>query len=234
MQSLYFSLSATLRRFAVLVVAVGVLASMPVEAQQTSTDQPQQQAARRKTDLVKFLAGAAVGLAAHEGGHLVLDFAFDARPRVKRVALGGIPFFAITHRDDLSPRRELAVSSAGFWVQESWNEALLTRRPDLRHEHAPFSTGALAFNILTSIGYGVVALAKAGPPERDTRGMADSAGVDERAIAAMVMLPAVLDGVRYFKPNASWAKWVSRAAKASSVLLIAKGHDEPTAGSVSK
>ena len=72
--------------------------------------------------MIRFLAGAALGLAAHESGHLVLDFAFDARPRIKRVTLGGIPFFAITHRSDLSPRREFAISSAGFWVQESWTE----------------------------------------------------------------------------------------------------------------
>jgi len=175
--------------------------------------------------VLQFLAGAALGLAAHEGGHLVLDFAFDARPRITKVEFGGIPFFAINHRPDLSPRREFAVSSAGFWVQESWNEYLLTRRPDLRFEHAPLAKGALAFNVLNSIGYGVVALARAGPVERDTRGMADAAGIDERAIAAVVLLPALLDGYRYFRPEARWAKWASRAAKAGTVLLIAKKSD---------
>ena len=141
--------------------------------------------------------------------------------------------FALSHAPDLSPRRELTVSSAGFWSQFLYSEQILTHHPDLRHEQAPFSKGVLAFNILTSIGYGAVALAKAGPYERDTRGIADSAGVDERAIAAMVLLPAVLDGVRYFRPNAHWAKWASRAAKAGSVLLIVKSRDEPIAGSVS-
>jgi hypothetical protein len=166
-----------------------------------------------------------LGLAAHEGGHLVFDVAFDARPRLARVEFGGIPFFAITHRADLSPRREFAISSAGFWVQESWNEYVLTRRPDLRHSAAPLAKGALAFNVLTSIGYGVVGLAKAGPFERDTRGMADSLGVDERRIAAVVLLPALLDGYRYFRPEAAWAKWASRAAKAGTVMLIVKSRD---------
>ena len=233
MQLLTFNVWLTTLRRQTVVIAMTVVAAIPAAAQESSTDQPQR-TQHRKADIMRFLAGAAVGLAAHEGGHLVLDLAFDARPRITRVALGGIPFFALTHRDDLSPRREFAVSSAGFWVQESWNEALLTRRPDLRYEHAPFSTGVLAFNILTSIGYGAVALAKAGPPERDTRGMADSAGVDERAIAAMIMLPAILDGVRYFKPNARWAKWTSRAAKAGSVLLIVKSRDEPIVEPVSR
>ena len=64
-------------------------------AQETPAAEPQPKT-HRTADVVKFLAGAALGLAAHESGHLVLDFAFDAKPRIKRVELGGIPFFAIT------------------------------------------------------------------------------------------------------------------------------------------
>jgi hypothetical protein len=196
----------------------------PVRAQETRTAEAQPKT-HRTADVVKFLAGAALGLAAHESGHLVLDFAFDAKPRITRVELGGIPFFAITHRSDLSPRREFAISSAGFWVQESWNEILLTRRPTLRQVHAPLAKGAFAFNILVSIGYAAVAFAKTGPLERDTRGMADSARVDERAIAALVLAPALLDGYRYFRPDAAWAKWASRTAKAGSAVLILKSPD---------
>jgi hypothetical protein len=33
----------------------------------------------------------------------------------------------------------------------------------------------------------------------------------------------VLDGYRYFHPDAAWAKWASRAAKAATVLLVVKG-----------
>jgi len=33
-----------------------------------------------------------------------------------------IPFFARTHRKQLSPRREAIVSSAGFWVQHATDE----------------------------------------------------------------------------------------------------------------
>jgi hypothetical protein len=210
-------------RFLVPALVVGViLSSRPLSAQEPA---PEPASSHRKADVLQFLAGAALAFAAHEGGHLVLDLSFDAHPHITKVQFGGIPFFAIDHRSDLSPRREFAVSSAGFWVQESWNEYLLTRHPDLRHEHAPLAKGAIAFNILTSIGYGVVALAKAGPVERDTRGMADAIGVDERAIAGVVLLPALLDGYRYFKPEAGWAKWASRAAKAGTVALIAKKVD---------
>jgi hypothetical protein len=55
--------------------------------------------------------------------------------------------------------------------------------------------------------------------------MADSVGVDERAIAAIVLAPALLDGYRYFRPDAAWARWASRAAKAGSVALVLKRKD---------
>ena len=170
---------------------------------------------------MKFLAGAGLGLLLHEGGHLVFDAALAASPRITGVTFGPVPFFAITHRGDLSPRREFAISSAGFWMQELSSEWLLTKRPSLRDARAPAAKGVLAFNVLNSAGYACVAFARAGPFERDTRGMAESIGGDERAIGALVLAPAVLDAIRYFKPEARWAKWASRAAKVGSVLLVA-------------
>ena len=171
---------------------------------------------------MKFLAGGALGLGLHEGGHLVFDGIFDASPRIEGIRFGPVPFFAVSHRGDLSPRREFTISSAGFWMQDLSSEWLLTRRPLLRAERAPLTKGVLAFNVLNSVGYACVAFARAGPFERDTRGMAQSSGVDERAIGALVLVPAVLDAIRYFKPGARWAKWASRAAKAGSVVLVAK------------
>ena len=100
-----------------------------------------------------FLAGAAIGLGAHEGGHLFFDVVFDADPGLRGVNFHGIPFFAITHRDDLSPVKEFTISSAGFWVQHATSEWLLTRRPRLRDEHAPLAKGLLAFNVLASVWY---------------------------------------------------------------------------------
>jgi hypothetical protein len=171
-------------------------------------------------DSVKFLTGAALGLAVHEGGHVLFDTVFDASPQIKGVRFGPVPFFAITHRAGLSPRREFTISSAGFWMQDLSSEWLLNKRPSLREAHAPLEKGVLAFNVLNSAGYACVAFARAGPFERDTRGMAESIGVDERAIGALVLAPAVLDAIRYFKPEARWAKWASRAAKVGSVLLV--------------
>ena len=74
--------------------------------------------------------------------------------------------------------------------------------------------------IAYSVGYGIVAFAKAGPSERDTRGMAASIGIDERVVGALIITPAVLDAYRYFNPGSRWAAWTSRGAKIGSVLLV--------------
>jgi hypothetical protein len=167
-----------------------------------------------------FLTGALAGLGAHEGGHLLLDVVFDAEPGIGRVDFHGIPFFAITHRGDLSPRREFAVSSAGFWVQHAGNEWLLTARPHLRSGRAPFEKGLFAFNVLASGAYAGAAFARTGPAERDTRGMAVSSRIDERWVGALILAPAVLDTWRYFNPEDRWAVWLSRILKAGGVLLV--------------
>jgi hypothetical protein len=204
------------------IVCLLLFTASSVCAQPAATDEPAQPDGNAAVDTVKFLAGGALGLAMHESGHLIFDAIFDAKPRLTGVHFGPFPFFAITHRSDVSPRREFTISSAGFWVQEATNEWLLTKRPSLRDEHAWGVKGLLAFNVLNSVGYALVAFAKAGPPERDTRGMADSIGVDERVIGAIVLAPAVLDSYRYFNRGSGWAAWASRAVKVGSVLLVLK------------
>ena len=180
---------------------------------------PPHQTAHPLAGAAAFLGGGAAGLLAHEAGHLAFDVAFDANPRLKAVDFHGIPFFAITHRDDLSPRRRLVIASAGFWVQHAGSEWILTRRPRLRQERAAFTKGVLAFNVLASTAYAGAAFARTGPLERDTRGIGDAARLDERIVGAFVLAPAVLDSVRYFKPEARWAAWMSRGAKVGFVLL---------------
>jgi len=170
----------------------------------------------------KFFGGAAVAFGAHELGHLVFDVAFDAKPTLKKVTFSGIPFFAITHDAGLSPRREYTISSAGFWVQHATSEWILTRRPGLRGTRAPFLKGVLAFDVLTSVAYSGAAFAKGGPPERDTRAMAAALGIDERRVGALILVPALLDTVRYFRPDARWPVWTSRGMKAGLMLLVLK------------
>jgi hypothetical protein len=208
------------RHVAILIATV--LAPAALHAQDGAPPSPPQQDAKaRVVDTVQFLAGGALGLAMHESGHLIFDAAFEAQTRVEGIRFGPFPFFAITHDAGVSPRREFTISSAGFWVQSLSSEWLLTRR-HLREEHAPVAKGVLAFSVLNSAGYAMVALAKAGPFERDTRGMASGIDVNERAIALVVLAPAVFDAYRYFHPEARWARWASRIAKAGSVVLVVK------------
>jgi hypothetical protein len=168
----------------------------------------------------KVLLGGAAGLGLHEGGHLVANWAFEERIDVRKVNFRGIPFFALAHAPDLSPRREYVVSSAGFWAQYLYSEQILTHHPNLEDEAAPFRKGLLTFHIATSMLYAGAALGKTGPVERDTRGMAASRRIDERWIGIMVLAPAILDLYRYFNPGAGWAIWTSRGVKMGSVALV--------------
>jgi hypothetical protein len=167
-----------------------------------------------------FLGGVVVGLGAHEGGHVLFDVIFDADPGLKRIEFHGIPFFAITHESGLPPRQEFAISSAGFWVQHATNEWLLTKTPRLREHASPFTKGVFTFNVGVSAMYSIAAFAQTGPDERDTLGMAVSSRVSEPWIGALVLGPAALDTWRYFKPEARWPVWLSRAMKIGGVLLI--------------
>ena len=170
----------------------------------------------------KVLLGGVAGLGVHETGHLVANWAFEEKVKVKKVDYRGIPFFALSHAPDLSPRREYVVSSAGFWSQYLFSEHILTHHPNLKNEESPFRKGVLTFHVVTSLVYSGAALGKTGPTERDTRGMAASRRIDERWIGALVLAPALLDVYRYFNPEARWAAWTSRGVKMGTVVLVIK------------
>lgn len=168
-----------------------------------------------------FFGGAATGLAAHESGHFIAGNFFSANPRIEPLHYGPIPFFKVEH-DPVTRKREFVISSAGLWVQYVDSEWILTAKPHLRDEHAPFVKGILAFDVATSLVYSVAAFGEIGPPERDTRGIAVSlgkTGASEPALGALILAPAVFDSWRYLDPDAKWAKWASRGAKISLALL---------------
>jgi hypothetical protein len=171
--------------------------------------------------IATFLGGAALGLAIHESGHIGMALIFDANPGVKGVSFGPIPFFAITH-DPVSPGREYAISAAGFWMQAASSEWILTRQPRLSEERAPLAKGILAFHVLASAAYAFAAVAGVGPDERDTLSMARALRCKEGWVGAMVIAPAALDVWRYRKPDATWARWASRAAKVGLVVAVAR------------
>lgn len=169
----------------------------------------------------RFLAGGVLALGMHEAGHLVFDVAFDASPGLDSVRFGPLPFFAITHAP-VSPARELVIASAGFWMQHASSEILLTRHPRLRHERASLEKGVLAFNVLASVAYAGATFARAGPAERDTRAISQSADVGEPLVGVFLLAPAVADAARYYRPDSRWLAWTSRAAKIGGVLLIVR------------
>ena len=74
--------------------------------------------------------------------------------------------------------------------------------------------------MLASVAYAGAAFARTGPVERDTRGMADALRWKEPYVGLLILIPAVLDAVRYYHPEARWAAWGSRAAKIGGVVLI--------------
>ena len=209
------------------VALLASLLAIPADAQDSSVPatEPNEHAA---AVTVKFVGGAILALALHETGHLVFDGVFAAQPRMEAIRFGPFPFFAVTHRSGMPPREEFAISSAGFWMQEATDEWFLTRRwcrdtavgCSFRDDRTWLAKGMFAFNLLNSVGYALVAFAKAGPTERDTRGMADAIGVDERAIGVVILAPAVLDAYRYFRPNSRVAVWMSRGVKIGSMLLV--------------
>jgi hypothetical protein len=170
----------------------------------------------------RLLLGGAAGLALHESGHLVADWAFEEKVVVRKVGWKGVPFFALSHAPDLSPRREFVVSSAGLWSQYLYSEQILTHHPNLRGEQSPLRKGVLTFHVVTSLVYAGAAFGKTGPVERDTRGMADSLHINERWLGALILAPALLDTYRYFHPEAQWAVWSSRGVKLGSVALVLK------------
>jgi len=168
---------------------------------------------------VRFVGGAALALGLHEGSHVVADRAFGVDIDVRRVEFAGVPFFALGHRGGLPARQEYVISSAGIWSQHLTSEWILTARPGIREEQAPFLKGALALDILLSAGYGLAAVARAGPSERDPRGMAVGSGFSEPLVGALILTPAVLDSWRYYRPKAKWPRRLSRVVKVGLVVV---------------
>ena len=77
--------------------------------------------------------------------------------------------------------------------------------------------------VTVAVGVPVAALPPLDPSEH-AETSAHSAPGTTRNAALQCTLFALLDGYRYFRPEAAWAKWASRATKAGSALLILKSN----------
>src|SRR4051812_30042055 len=171
-----------------------------------------------------FAAGAATAFVAHEAGHATANLALGNVPRIDSVSfLGVVPFFSVAphiscagdtcYKRDGSGfgagRRGLAlIVLAGFDVQHVTDEILLTRDPDLRRQGAPFRTGMLAFNTLTSVAYVVANWTGAEPGAGDLAGAVRDTGASRALMTTTLLGIAGIDIARWALPDAPWLAWV--------------------------
>ena len=102
---------------------------------------------------MKFFQGAFVGLAGHEMGHVIANFAVGSDPYLKSVHYGPIPWLTIEPGRSLDNRDHYITASAGFNAQNIANECILTSHPNLSKEDQPFLKGAATFNFWLTVGY---------------------------------------------------------------------------------
>jgi hypothetical protein len=184
-----------------------------------------------------FAGGALTALVAHEGCHVAANYLLGNPPSLRSVQfLGAIPFFAISpdvtcaadgacsRRDGgrfpAGPRGLYAIQSAGLACQQWGSEAILSTEPRLSERDAPFRKGMLALNSGLALGYAIANLVRIEPFAGDLAG-------DDRlffhggrgAVAVAVLVPAALDGLRYFFPDWTWLPWTSRLSKGALVGL---------------
>ncbi len=181
-------------------------------------------------------AGFVTAFVVHEACHGVANLAMANVPTLEPVLfLGFLPFFAVSPniqcRDGNCVRRNgepfqpgppgyAFIVSSGILCQEITDEIILTERPRIRHETAPFLKGMLLFNVATSVAYGIANLAQVEPPQGDLHGLDAVSGVPHGVFAALVLGTAALDVARYFLPDASWIPWVSRGSKVVTVGVV--------------
>jgi hypothetical protein len=180
--------------------------------------------------------GFVTGFLAHESGHLAVNLMLGNVPAFEGLLVFGfIPFFAITPRIDCQgevctkndgeifaagPRGKYAIVSAGFNVQHLTDEVLLSRRPNLRYEDAPYQKGVLLFNVFLSCMYAAGSLTGLQDPHGDMAGMARLTNVHYVPLSFALLAPAAFDTIRYFLPKTSrWSAWVSRGTKLMFVGL---------------
>ena len=176
-----------------------------------------------------FASGAVTALAAHETCHLLANLAMGNWPGVQSVTfMGFIPYFAIVPSircrggdckkhdgEPFSPGRAglYTIVSAGLQCQQYEDEVILTRRPGLRMDNAPFRKGMLAFNTLMSIGYVLANWAGLEPTDGDIRGIYRDGTAPRFLLSSMILGIAAVDIARYFHPGARWLAWLNRVAK---------------------
>jgi hypothetical protein len=181
-------------------------------------------------------AGFLSAFLVHEACHGVANLVMGNVPTIEPVRfLGFVPFFAVSpgvtcrngtcvRRDGApflpGPRGYATIVTAGIVCQEVTDEIILSVKPGLRQEKAPFLKGMLLFNTAASVAYGIANLTGIEPPEGDLHGYDSVSRVPHGLFAAVVIGTAALDVARYFLPDSPWLPWVSRGSKVVTVGMI--------------
>ena len=192
---------------------IGSLLLVAVLAGAAGAAPPPEANFRRWQDWLWFAAGAASGFVVHEVSHLSMDLFLGKSVKVEKTRLGPFPFFSLTACCNLSRDEEWMIASAGFVSQQMSSELILGLAPRLRAQRQAYLKGVLMFDILLSLGYAITGFANIGPPQSDVMTMARGMGVHPWKVGLMLTVPAVVDLVRYFAPEMTWAPWVSIQSK---------------------
>ncbi|HTP24728.1 MAG TPA: hypothetical protein VMK12_03605 [Anaeromyxobacteraceae bacterium] len=184
-----------------------------------------------------FTAGAATALITHETCHVIANLALGNIPHLEPVRfLGVIPFFAVSPQIscfgnqcfkqngqpfDVGRQGLFLIYSAGLQCQQVADEIILTNEPRLRERAAPYLTGMLAFNTLTSIGYVFANWLGIEPPYGDLRGLY-AIGAPRTLTNVLFLAVAMMDIARYFFPQTPFdlLPYASRASKIAVAGMV--------------
>lgn len=191
----------------VLFVLVALVAT-PARA-----DTPREADFRHWQDYFWFAGGAASAFIVHEVSHLTMDLFAGKTVKVEKVKLGPFPFFSLTACCNLSRQEEYAIASAGFVSQNISSELILWMTPRLRAQRHAFLKGVLMFDVALSLGYAITGFGNLGPPSSDVQSMARALQMQPWKVGVALTIPAVVDFVRYFFPDWTWAPYVSLGSK---------------------
>lgn len=182
-----------------------------------------------------YAFGALSAFITHESGHLLVNAMLGNQPRFVFIkGFGFIPFVAISpelscHEHGCtkpngtafpSGRQGMyAISTAGFNMQHLGSEIILTADPYLRYHNKPWQKGFLTFNIALSIGYAVSSLLNIEESHGDAGGAAQVANMPKPWFGTLLILPAVMDTLRFMYPDWSVLPWLSRTSKSAMIGL---------------
>ncbi|MEI6520871.1 MAG: hypothetical protein WCO98_12655 [bacterium] len=155
-----------------------------------------------------FLAGMATTVAVHESGHLLTAASLGYKVKIKGAS--------ITYIGNMSDRDHLRLASAGFQTQWILTESIFCANENKKM--SDYERGIIAGHIAITAAYLTILM---NHPESDTRGIKDSAQINNLTTAAIIAVPAALDYWRVFGKNSpKWVPLVSSGCKYVGIAAV--------------